>query len=463
MKFLTKIIGVLSVLAASSQAQLVVSHMSATGGNNLNLIRPYLRVENQSSASVDLSKISLDYLIYEDNINAGSLVAECWYSSATSCADMTAEITAIPLQQDATRKANVRVRLGFRTGSLAAGQNLTIQWGLHEQGWQHLFNESDDWSFTVGDGQWHADPRVAVVVGGQVAAPAMVWKGQSSSLPDPITFKAGDVVKVTATGSSYILDNGDWVLLAEAGKVGATGPIGLTGPIGAKGPQGVPGVAGKDGKDGVIDPATLALIAKLGALVAKLAEGNLLYDTRDGTAYKIVKIGTQTWMAENLNYAGAAGTNIGVCYNNDPNNCAIYGRLYNWAEVMAGAPSSDANPSGVQGICPAGWHVPSDPEWTTLQDFVDPTNATTATKLRSTSGWAINTGMDTYGFRALPGGYFDPTSQTPYGELGRVGKWYSATEAPFAAWYRCLSDDYEKMFKSGAVKTVAYTLRCVQN
>lgn len=89
----------------------------------------------------------------------------------------------------------------------------------------------------------------------------------------------------------------------------------------------------------------------------------ILLDSRDGKSYRTVKIGTQIWMAQNLNYSnnttGSSDT-VGVCYNNSADLCAKYGRLYTWAEVMAGSTSSASIPSGVQGIYPSGWHVPSD-------------------------------------------------------------------------------------------------------
>jgi uncharacterized protein (TIGR02145 family) len=90
--------------------------------------------------------------------------------------------------------------------------------------------------------------------------------------------------------------------------------------------------------------------------------GDTLVDSRDQQKYPTVCIGRQVWMAKNLNWAGA-----GECYDNNSANCAIYGRLYDYREVTGGI-WSDANPSGVQGICPNGWHVPSKAEWQELKD-----------------------------------------------------------------------------------------------
>ena len=97
----------------------------------------------------------------------------------------------------------------------------------------------------------------------------------------------------------------------------------------------------------------------------------------DGNNYSTVLIGTQCWMAENLrttHYANGViipmvnstygETTDPYCYepNNNGSNVSTYGYLYNWHAVMHGESSSNANPSGVQGVCPTGWHVPSDAE-----------------------------------------------------------------------------------------------------
>jgi uncharacterized protein (TIGR02145 family) len=113
-----------------------------------------------------------------------------------------------------------------------------------------------------------------------------------------------------------------------------------------------------------------------------------------GKTYKTVKIGEQTWMAENLNYE-AEGSR---CNDDNPDNCAKYGRLYNWETAMK--------------VCPKGWHLPSNAEWEKLFRFVDgdtgtksPYDSKTAGKyLKARSGWKKGgNGTDKYGFAALPG------------------------------------------------------------
>ncbi len=147
--------------------------------------------------------------------------------------------------------------------------------------------------------------------------------------------------------------------------------------------------------------------------------------TCGGQTYKTVVIGTQTWMAENLNYN--PGTGNSACYDNLTNNCTAYGRLYDWSTAM-NLPSScnsticsDQVQLPHRGICPAGWHLPSNAEWATLTDQVGGSS-----KLKATTGWVGNgNGTDEYGFSALPGGYGN--SDGDFSSGGGEGYWWSST------------------------------------
>jgi uncharacterized protein (TIGR02145 family) len=133
--------------------------------------------------------------------------------------------------------------------------------------------------------------------------------------------------------------------------------------------------------------------------------GEKFLDTRDGQFYKMVKIGEQVWMGENLNYA-ADGSK---CYNNNPDSCAKYGRLYDYETA--------------QNVVPDGWHLPTSEEWEELIEFAF--GKTIAGKrLKSQNGWgdeAAN-GTDEYGFSALPGGAFLDNGSFDGG--GRDGSWW---------------------------------------
>ncbi len=83
-------------------------------------------------------------------------------------------------------------------------------------------------------------------------------------------------------------------------------------------------------------------------------------DSRDGETYETVTIGTQVWMAENLRYDVPGSFLVNA-------NDYRYGRLYTWPILMNGAPASDRNPSGVKGLCPDNWHIPSHREWVLIR------------------------------------------------------------------------------------------------
>ena len=180
-------------------------------------------------------------------------------------------------------------------------------------------------------------------------------------------------------------------------------------------------------------------------------------DTRDYKVYKQVKIGEyQTWMAENLNY----NARYSVCYSNNASNCDTYGRLYNWATAMNGAASSSAAPSGVQGVCPTGWHLPSDAEWDALNIAVGGTS-TAGRKLKATSGWSSG-GTDEFGFSALPGGY--GRSDGNFINVGRRGFWWSATEKRASrAWGRYMDYYSEGVNRYNYAKGFLFSVRCVQD
>ena len=142
---------------------------------------------------------------------------------------------------------------------------------------------------------------------------------------------------------------------------------------------------------------------------------NCFMDSRDGQTYKTVTIGSQTWMAENLNYETANS----YCYNDNANNCSKYGRLYTWAAAMDSVGTWSKNGKGcgygttcsptypVRGICPEGWHLPTEAEFETL--FTAVGGESTAGKvLKSTTGWTTYSGItneDAFAFSALPAGY----------------------------------------------------------
>jgi uncharacterized protein (TIGR02145 family) len=195
-------------------------------------------------------------------------------------------------------------------------------------------------------------------------------------------------------------------------------------------------------------------------------------DTRDKKSYRAVKIGTQTWMAENLRYAGDSGTTVGACYNDSAENCTKYGRLYTWSEAMAGSTtSSNTSPSGVQGICPSGWHLPSDAEWTTLENNLSSDSSSKGTLLKSLSGWADDSGhsgngTDVYGFRVLPASKksWSSSSGEPDFGIGQYAYFWSTTQDGSGNSYsRTFRNSFTYIYRS-TMAPAAYSLsvRCLQ-
>ena len=179
-------------------------------------------------------------------------------------------------------------------------------------------------------------------------------------------------------------------------------------------------------------------------------------DSRDGKVYKIVKIGSQTWFAENLNYAAEGSKcygedgfviNIDRLFNTDVQaNCTKYGRLYNWKTALT--------------ACPAGTHLPTDEEWTTLVDYVGGSKIA-GKKLKSTNGWGYeDRSTNEYGFSALPGGYGYLDVRFSYADS--YGYWWGATECDaYYVWRRDMLYNHEGVLRSYGDKRVLNSVRCV--
>lgn len=201
-------------------------------------------------------------------------------------------------------------------------------------------------------------------------------------------------------------------------------------------------------------------------------------DERDGQTYRTVKIGSQWWMAENLNYAylqpTASEDSSSFCYDNLPENCEKYGRLYLWSAMMdsAGVFPENTKTKGcgrgveckgataVRGVCPKGWHVPDSSELYTLRDAMDGFNGW-SNKLKSTSGWSEKNGTDEYGFSALPGGFAMIEQGSSYEYEGEYGRFWSTYEMVdccvvyLDVWSSAMLDDLPKFY--------ANSIRCVKD
>ena len=203
-----------------------------------------------------------------------------------------------------------------------------------------------------------------------------------------------------------------------------------------------------------------------------------MIDSRDGQTYWTVKIGTQTWMAQNLNYESANS----FCYMDSAEYCEKYGRLYTWAAAMDSAGTWSTNGKGcgnedntcsptypVRGVCPEGWHLPDSTEWETLFATVGGMS-TAGTKLKSTSGWMVNgNGTDDFGFSALHAG-----SRIHYGSMkldiwsyhneGSVAEFWSSTEHKvYYAKYISLNYNSDAAIFSIKPENFGSSVRCLQD
>jgi len=212
-----------------------------------------------------------------------------------------------------------------------------------------------------------------------------------------------------------------------------------------------------------------------------------------GSTYEYVLIGSQIWMAQNLkfqvpSYAGRCyGGTDGSYYDDD---CNAYGMLYDWATAMGVATKYNLEELGVsdvkhQGICPDGWHIPSNADWRTLMEFVNPdcSNSSSCpyagTKLKAKNGWFSTSGVpeegtDDYGFSALPGGSRLPPWYWTNTFVGRgepegdySGCWWSASEkAGDDAYYFCIVNDSETVYLGSGDyidKTTGRSVRCLKD
>lgn len=192
---------------------------------------------------------------------------------------------------------------------------------------------------------------------------------------------------------------------------------------------------------------------------------------KDSNNYNTKQIGSQVWIAANLNVshfrngdtipevrgddewekAGNEGRAAWCYYNNDPAMGAIYGKLYNWYAV-----------NDSRGLAPAGWHVPSKLEWVALTDHLGYDKA--GGSMKTTTLWnSPNTGAtNSCGFAGLPGGCRIDVGR--FLNNGDVGYWWSSSESSSqSAWYRSLDTNMDELDKNGSNNGRGYSVRCVRD
>lgn len=207
-------------------------------------------------------------------------------------------------------------------------------------------------------------------------------------------------------------------------------------------------------------------------------EYGFLTDARDNQMYKTVTIGTQTWMAENLNFAYVQPTKTldssSFCDHNSADSCAKYGRLYMWSAAMDSAAvfSDDSKDCGdsygskcfavdARGICPENWHLPSNTEWLQLFDAIGGADVA-GRLLKSTSGWYNGgDGSDSFGFDVISSSlrYDQDNSVTS----GFRAYFWSSTEYEGRAYSWFFNYYYDKVFQEKVYKDYAMSVRCVKD
>jgi len=196
--------------------------------------------------------------------------------------------------------------------------------------------------------------------------------------------------------------------------------------------------------------------------------GAPLTDSRDGKTYNTVLIDTQCWFAQNLNVGTKVLGNTyqannsiieKYCYSDDENNCNIYGGLYEWDEAM-----QYSTIEGAQGICPVGWHLPTDAEWTTLTTFLGGEGlAGGKMKEVGNTHWETpNIASNSSGFTALPGGrsyisgnFFDLTTYAFF--------WSSSQDNTTFEWDQLLVYSNQYIYRREAGMTDGLSIRCIKD
>lgn len=192
--------------------------------------------------------------------------------------------------------------------------------------------------------------------------------------------------------------------------------------------------------------------------------------THGGKVYNTVLIGTQCWFKENLDIgnminSSTAQTNNSViekyCYNNDAANCAVYGGLYQWNEMM-----QYVTTAGAQGICPTGWHIPTETEFLALADYLGGYLAAGGKlKETGTTHWLTpNYGAtNTTGFTAIPGGYYYASNNTFTYITRYTYYWSSTQETANDAWFRSIGYFSTSFGRYQSYKTTGNSVRCLKN
>ena len=302
----------------------------------------------------------------------------------------------------------------------------------------------------------------------------------ASLLPDEVANKAeletyecnmsviGGKVFVKSLEKNYECDGEEWFESYDQPKSGAKGKS-------SSSSKGISSSSGKSSSSSssVGKQSSSSVKSSSSENICTTCEYDVLTDERDGRKYKTVLIGEQWWMAENLNYAYLQPTeeldSSSFCYNDSLSYCDKYGRLYLWSAAVdsAGLFSTNGKDCGfdmrcildlpVRGVCPSGWHLPTDEEFGLLTNFAG--GCTPAEKKLKAAIW---NGSDDYSFSVLPAGM-----RTNYGSFMSVHNsarfWTSREESDYRAYYLSFEYLFDYLAYRYENKKNAYSIRCVKN
>lgn len=365
----------------------------------------------------------------------------------------------------------------------------------------------------VGTSSPHASAKLEVSSTSQGFLPPRMTTAERNAISSPAT---GLIIFNTTSNALNIYFSGAWYQLSSSAISGSIATLvtasptnngSLTSGTAASGVSSVVSYTGGNGENHsgqtVTSTSVTGLTATLSAGTFAVGNGTLTYNitgtpSSDGTASfalniggqtgtltrnviastPTIVIGTQQWMQMNLDvttYSNGdqipevtdpsawAGLTTGAwCwYNNDAANGTIYGKLYNWYAV-----------ADSRGLCPSGWHVPTDAEWTTMETTLGGSlEAGGKMKSTGTTLWANpNEGAtNESGFSALPGGLINSDGNSPFGAPGsynvnNFGYWWSSTESDDNyAYFRYLVNPVETSNRSSFIKKDGLSVRCIKD
>jgi uncharacterized protein (TIGR02145 family) len=201
----------------------------------------------------------------------------------------------------------------------------------------------------------------------------------------------------------------------------------------------------------------------------------MIEDKRDTMNYKVITIGNQVWIAENINHgqqieSGKKAEKNGVvekyCYKDNPDNCDILGGLYTWEEMMQYNKSDDSEIGIVQGVCPDGWHIPTSHEWKILADYLGG-EMVAANRMKNFDYWTppgdnTEINLNLSGFSAYPAGRMDITGDSYY--LGKNTSFWSASRDNMQkAWYRTVTTRGSGLYRNSGHIEYRFSVRCVKD